>query len=156
MGSQSQTQLSNWTELNEVGEPRACCTEWISQKEQISYLKILTWTLERWHRWPSLQSSPGDRHRAQTCARSGEGEGGVNCEYHWDGDMPVCKTDSQWEFAVGHRRLQHSALWQPRGVGWGGRWEGGSRVAGHAYACGWFTLMCGRNQHNIARQLSPN
>ena len=39
--------------------------------------------------------------------------------------MPVCKTDSQWELAVGHRQLQHSALCQARGWdGVGGEREG--------------------------------
>jgi len=44
---------------------------------------------------------------------------------------------------------QPSALWQPRGVGWGERWEGGSREQGHMYTYGWFMLMYGRNRHNI-------
>ena len=29
-----------------------------------------------------------------------------------------------------------SALWQPRGVGWGGRGEGGSRGREHVYTYG--------------------
>ena len=48
------------------------------------------------------------------------------------------------------------ALWQPRRLGWGGRWEGGSRGRGHVYTCGWFMLMYGRNQHSIVKQLSSN
>ena len=31
---------------------------------------------------------------------------------------------------------QTQALGQPRGVGWGGRWEGGPRGQGHMYTCG--------------------
>ena len=30
--------------------------------------------------------------------------------------------------------------------------EGGD----HMYTYGWFTLMCGRNQHNIVKKLSSN
>ena len=41
------------------------------------------------------------------------------------------------------------ALWQLRGVGWGGRWEGGSRGRGHMYTYDWSMLMYGRNHHNI-------
>ena len=41
------------------------------------------------------------------------------------------------------------ALWQPRGVGWGGRWEGSSRGRGHMYTYDWSMLMYGRNHHNI-------
>ena len=35
----------------------------------------------------------------------------------------IRKIDRQWEFAVYLRKLKHGALNQPRGVGWGGRWE---------------------------------
>ena len=45
------------------------------------------------------------------------------------------------------------AVQQPRGVGWGGRWEGGSRMRGHMYR---FMLMFGRNQQNSVKQLSFN
>ena len=48
---------------------------------------------------------------------------------------------------------QPVALWQSRGVGWGGRWEGGSRRRGHMY--GWFMLMYGRKQHDIIKQFPP-
>ena len=49
---------------------------------------------------------------------------------------------------------QTGALQQPRGVGWGGRWEGGSTGRGHGCTYGWFMLMCGRNQHNSVKQWS--
>ena len=39
--------------------------------------------------------------------------------------ITVCKIDSQWEFSVWLRKLKTGALYQPRWVGWGGRWEGG-------------------------------
>ena len=41
------------------------------------------------------------------------------------------------------------ALWQPSVVGWGGRWEGGSRGIWRVYTYSWSILMYGRNQHNI-------
>ena len=31
------------------------------------------------------------------------------------------------------QETQKRALYQPRGVGWGGRWEGGSRGRGYVY-----------------------
>ena len=52
--------------------------------------------------------------------------------------------------------IQTGALWQQRGVGWGGKWEGGSKGRGHIYIYGLFALMYGRNQHNIVKQLSFN
>ena len=41
-------------------------------------------------------------------------------------------------------------------VGWGERWEGGSRWRGHMYTYDGFMLMYDRNQHNIVKQLSSN
>ena len=48
------------------------------------------------------------------------------------------------------------ALWQPRSMQWGRRWEGESRGRGHMYTYGWFMLMFGRNQQNSVKQLSFN
>ena len=31
------------------------------------------------------------------------------------------------------QETQTGALYQPRGVGWGGRWEGGSKGRGYVY-----------------------
>ena len=32
--------------------------------------------------------------------------------------------------------IETGAVYQPRGVGWGGTWEGGSRGRGHIYTYG--------------------
>ena len=45
-------------------------------------------------------------------------------------------------------------VFQPRDVGWGGEWEGGSRGSGHMYTYGWFTFSYDRNQ--TIKQLSFN
>ena len=52
--------------------------------------------------------------------RGGEGEmyGKSNMETY----ITICKIDSQWEFAVWLRKLRR-ALYQPRGVGRGGRFK---------------------------------
>ena len=49
--------------------------------------------------------------------------------------ITVCKIDSQQEFAVWLRKLK-PALYQPRGVRWGGGWEGGSKGRGYMYTYG--------------------
>ena len=80
-----------------------------------------------------------NRHREQTYGhgkRGGEGEmyGESNMEIY----ITICKIDSQWEFAVCLRK-QTGALHQPEGwdgVGWGGRWEGGSKGRGYMYTYG--------------------
>ena len=51
---------------------------------------------------------------------------------------------------------QTGALYQPREVGWGGRWEGGSRGRGYMYTYGWFMLRFDRKQQNSVKQLSFN
>ena len=37
--------------------------------------------------------------------------------------ITIYKMDRLWEFAVWLRKLKQG-LYQPRGVGWGGRWDG--------------------------------
>ena len=49
--------------------------------------------------------------------------------------ISICEIDSQWEFALWLRKLT-GALYQPRGVGWRGRWEGVSKGRGHMYTYG--------------------
>jgi len=51
---------------------------------------------------------------------------------------------------------QTGALYQPRGVGWGGRWEGDSKGRGYMYTYGWFTVRFDRKQQNSVKQLSFN
>ena len=64
------------------------------------------------------------------------------------------KIDSQWEFTV--EGTQTGALYQPRGVGLGGRWEGGLGGKGHGCIYGLFLLMFDRKQQNSIKQLSFN
>ena len=49
-----------------------------------------------------------------------------------------CKTTSLWEFALRSGKLKLGALWQPRAVGSGERWEESSTGRGHMSAYGWF------------------
>ena len=48
----------------------------------------------------------------------------------------ICKIDSQWEFAGCLKELKPGALYHARGVGWGGRREGGSQGRGCMYTYG--------------------
>ena len=49
---------------------------------------------------------------------------------------------------------QTGALYQPRGVEWGGRWEGGSKERKYMYTYGWFMLRFDKKQQNSVKQLS--
>ena len=54
------------------------------------------------------------------------------------------------------QKTQTRALYQSRGVGWGGRREGGSRKRGQMYTYGWFMLMSDRKQQNSVKHLYFN
>ena len=54
------------------------------------------------------------------------------------------------------QETQTGTLYQPRGVGWGRRWEGGSKGRGYMYTYGWLLLMFDRKQQNSVKQLSFN
>ena len=51
------------------------------------------------------------------------------------------------------QETQTGALYQPRRVGWGGRWEV-SKGRGHMYTYGLFMLRFDRKQQNSVKQLS--
>ena len=54
------------------------------------------------------------------------------------------------------QEAQTGVLYQPRGVGWGGRCEGGSKGRVYMYSYGWFMLRIDRKQQNSVKQLSFN
>ena len=70
--------------------------------------------------------------------------------------ITIFKIGSQWEFCYVTQETQAGALYQPRGVGWGGRWERGSKGRGYMCNCGGFMLRFDRKQQNSVKQLSFN
>ena len=50
--------------------------------------------------------------------------------------VTICKIDSQWIFSVWIRKLKTGALYQSRGMVWGGRQERGSKGRGYMYTYG--------------------
>ena len=54
------------------------------------------------------------------------------------------------------QETQKGALYQPRGVGWGGRWEGVFKGREYMYTYGWFMLRFDSKQQNSVKQLSFN
>ena len=74
-----------------------------------------------------------NRHRELTYGHGAKGgEGKMYGQSNMETYITICKIDSQWEFAVA-QESQTGALNQPRGVGWGGRWEGGLKGRGYMY-----------------------
>ena len=151
-----------WVGASEVDEPRACYTEWSKseREKQILYINAYVWNLEKWYWWTYLQGSNGDTDIQNRLVDTvGEGEGGMN----WENNMQTYTLPYVKQIASGNvlcdtgsSASSPSALWQPRGVVCGGRWEVGSEGGGRISTCGWFMLMYGRNQHNTVKQLSSN
>ena len=54
------------------------------------------------------------------------------------------------------QETQTGALYQPRRVGWVGRWEGSSKGKGYMCTYSWFMLKFDRKQQNSVKQLSFN
>ena len=54
------------------------------------------------------------------------------------------------------QETQTGAVYQPRGLGWEGRWDGASKGRRYMDTCGWFMSMFDKNQHNTVKQLSFN
>ena len=63
--------------------------------------------------------------------------------------ITICKTGEPCKFNAWSRAPKASVLGQPRGIEWGGRrvQDGGP----HVLTCGQFTLMHGKNHHNIVK-----
>ena len=53
--------------------------------------------------------------------------------YVWETYITICKTDSQWEFAVWLSKLKHGLCINLDGWDGGGRWEGVSKGSGYRY-----------------------
>ena len=54
------------------------------------------------------------------------------------------------------QEMQTGTLYQPRGVGWGGKWVGDSEWRGYMYTYGWFMLAFEGKQQKSVKQLSFN
>ena len=69
--------------------------------------------------------------------------------------ITICKIDSQRNllYASGS---SNRALYQPRGVEWEGRREGGSKGRGYVYTYGLFMLRFDRKQQHSVKQLYFN
>ena len=99
-----------WVSPNEVDEPRAYYTEWSKsdREKQIPYTNTYIWNLERWYWWTYLQSSNGVTNiENRLMDRAGEeGKDEMYGQRNKETYITICKTDSQWEFAVWLRELK--------------------------------------------------
>ena len=80
----------------------------------------------------------------------------VGTKLHVNIQTNICKIDSQGGICCVTEETQPWAPWPPRGVGWGGRWEGVQEEGEHVYTYGWCMWMDGRHQHINVKPLSFN
>ena len=119
------------------------------------YTNACIWNLVRWYWWIYLQGSRGDTDIENRLVDTvGEGEGGMDWENSTETyTLPYVK---QIESGICCVTQGAQLISLPSGVGYGGRWKGGSERRGYMYTCDWFMLMYGRSQHSIVKQLSSN
>ena len=71
-------------------------------------------------------------------------------EQHWNMFISICEIDRQSRFNAWGGVLGAGALGWPWGMGWGGRWEGGSGWGTHVHP--WLIhVSVWQNHHNIVR-----
>ena len=125
-----------WVTSNKVDEPQAYYTEWSqSEREKQIYScicmesrKMVMMNLFARQQWRCRENGLVHRWGKETVGWM-EKVAKKHVYYHMSHGEPVgicCMTQG----------AQILALWQPRGAGWGGRWEGGSRGMGHMYTYG--------------------
>ena len=153
----------HWISSNEVDKTGAYCTEWSKseRKTPIQYINTYICNLERWEQWPyMLDSKKRHRCKEQSFGLYGRRQGWDDLrEWHWNMYITcfyfICEIDGQSKFNAWIRALKASALGQPKGMRWKGRWEGVWDV-GHMYTHSWFMSMYGKSHHNIVKQLASN
>ena len=142
--------LKGWWFLDSLlSKPMPCGRFWIACPKAHCQRHPLTSTVAR--EWIWISATLNTTLVSKQKARVGWFE-----RIGWNMYITLCKVDGQCKFYVWSRTPKAGLLGQPRGIGWGGRWEGGSGWGIHMYPCGWFMLMYGKKHHNIAKSFSSN
>ena len=104
-----------------------------NEETEIQDVNTCVWNLERWKRWHYMQDSERARIKEQASGLCGRRWGWGNLrERRWNTHISTGERDRQCKFSAWSGTLKAGALGHPRGVGWGGRWEGDSGCGTHA------------------------
>ena len=128
----------------------------VSQKVKDKYCILMRiFRIEKWYWRIYLQGSNGET-AIENRLMDMRGEERVRCmeRVTWKLALPYVKYPTR--ICCLAQEIQTGALYQPRGVGWGGRWEGGSQGRRDMYTYGWFMLRFDRKQQNSVKQLLFN
>ena len=108
-----------WVSSSEVDEHITCYIDWSSQKEENKYNNTNIWNLEKWYWWTYLQGRTRDADiENRLVGTVGEGEGGTNGESSIE--TYTLQYGKQITKGKKTQGAQPHALWQHRGVAWGG------------------------------------
>ena len=126
-----------WISSNEVDETGAHYTEWSEpeRKTPIQYTNAYIHMEFRKMVTITLYTRQQKRHRCieQSFGLCGRGRGWDDLgRWHWNMYIIIYETNRQSRFNAWDRVLGADALGWPRGMGWGGRWEGGFKM-GNTY-----------------------
>ena len=106
----------------------------------------------------TLYARQQKRHRfiERTFGLCGRGKGWDDLgEWHWNMYNIIYETNRQSGFNVWYWMLGACALGWPRGMVWGGRWEGGSGLGTHVHP--WLIhVNVWQNQYSIVKQNKEN
>ena len=110
----------------------------VSQKEEDKYCILMhIYRIQKSGTEEFIYRAAIEKQTENRLMDMGRGEEGVRCmeRITWKVTLPCVK-----QIATGiccmAQETQTGALYQPRGVGWGGRWEGGSKGRGYMYTYG--------------------
>ena len=124
---------------------------WVSSEKQSSYSNAYIWNLERQYWGTYLQGGNRDTDIENRLWQGKERVGRIESSIETY-PLPDVKQTANGMLLCNPGSSTRSP-WQPRGVGWHGRWEWGSLGKGYMHTYSWLMLMNGRNQHNIVKQL---
>ena len=140
--------LMRWMKLEPIIQSE------VSQKEKHQY-SILTHIYMEFRMMVTitLYARQQKRHRCieQSLGLCGRGRGWDDLrEWHWNMYIIICETNHRSRFDAWYRVLGPGALGWPRGVVWGGRWEGGSGWGTRVHSW-WIHVNVWQNQYNIVK-----
>ena len=139
--------LTRWMKLEPIIQSE------VSQKEKHQYSILICIYMEFIKITMTLYARQQRRHSCieQSFGFCGRRRGWDDLrEQHWNMYIIICGTDYQSRFDAWDRVLWASALGCPRGMGWRGRWKGGSGWGTHVHP--WLIHMnVWQNQYNIVK-----
>jgi len=133
----SHKKLHIWVSSNEADDLEPIIQSEVIQRK-IPYINTYTWTLERRYWWTYLRAAMETQTENNLWTQQRRRR-----RVNWNSNTEKYALSYMKQITSGNLLYDTGnwVLWQLRGMGWGERWEGGSKGWGHMYTYGWFMLM---------------